>query len=164
MILVKEMERLLGEYPGHTTRSFVLCPNCTDAEPYLFDFEFLKPGPLSSSCSRGIGIPHNCTKRRSIELEKIVPPEGITIVSHIYAPRFVTLVLVESIVEAYMQVLTFYLANTPPLVVDVYIGTLYCILLTDIEAGSTPVCLRFSRPPETRILLVKIDRQRLATA
>jgi len=91
----------------------------------LFDFEFLRPGPLSNSCSRGIGIPHNCTKRRSIELEKIVPPEGITIVPHIYAPSFVTLVLVESIVGAYMQVLTFYLANTPPLVVDVYIGTLY---------------------------------------
>ena len=38
-----------------------------------------------------------------------------TIVSRIYAPRFATLALVESVGGAYMRDLTFYLANTPPL-------------------------------------------------
>ena len=50
-----------------------------------------------------------------------------------------------------MQDLTFYLANTPPLPVpplDVDTGTLY---YRQIEAGSTPVCFGFSRPPETQI-------------
>ena len=49
-----------------------------------------------------------------------------------------------------MQDLTFYLVNTPPPLVpclDVDRGTLY---YRSIEAHSTPVCLRFSRPPETR--------------
>jgi len=51
--------------------------------------------------------------------------------------------------RAYMRDLTFYLANTPPLPgphVDVDIG----ILQTATEAGSTPICLHFSCPPETR--------------
>jgi len=52
-----------------------------------------------------------------------------TVVSHIYAgPRFATLAL-ESVGGAYMQDLTFYLANTPPLPgprLDVDIGTLQC--------------------------------------
>ena len=46
----------------------------------------------------------------------------------IYAPRFATLVLVDSVGGAYMRDLTFYLANTPSLPVprlDVDIGTLY---------------------------------------
>ena len=38
----------------------------------------------------------------------------ITVVSHIYAPCFITLVLVESVGEAYTWDLTFYLVNTPP--------------------------------------------------
>jgi len=37
-----------------------------------------------------------------------------TVVSRIYAPRFATLALVESVGGAYMRDLTFYLANTPP--------------------------------------------------
>jgi len=44
--------------------------------------------------------------------------------------------------------LTFYLTNMPPLPgphLDVDI-----ILQTVTEAGSTPICLRFSCPPETR--------------
>ena len=51
-----------------------------------------------------------------------------------------------------MRNLTFYLVNTPPLLVprlDVDIGTLY--YYKPIEAGSAPVCLCFSHPPETRI-------------
>ena len=70
----------------------------------------------------------------------------ITVVSRIYAPRFATLALVESIGGAYMRDLTFYLANVPPLPgprLDVDIG----ILQTVIEAGSTLICLRFSCPP-----------------
>jgi len=47
------------------------------------------------------------------------PPIGIffhnTVVSRIYAPRFATLTVVESVGGAYMRELTFYLANTPPL-------------------------------------------------
>jgi len=65
-------------------------------------------------------------------------------------PRFATLVLVKSIGGAYMQDQTFYLTNIPPLPVphlDVDIGTLY---YRPIEAGSTPIFLCFSRPPETR--------------
>lgn len=78
MLLVAEMERLLQMYPGHRTGRFVQCPNCTDVEPYLFDFEFLSPGPLSNSCNCGIhcGYRH-CSKRSSIVLEQIVPPTGI---------------------------------------------------------------------------------------
>ena len=67
----------------------------------------------------------------------------ITVVSRIYAPRFATLA---SIGGAYMWDLTFYLANVPPLPgprLDVDIG----ILQTVTEAGSTPICLRFSCPP-----------------
>ena len=61
-----------------------------------------------------------------------------TLVSRIYAPHFVTLVLVESVGGAYMQDLTFYLANTPPLPVprlclDVDIGT-----YRPIEAADLP--------------------------
>ena len=37
--------------------------------------------------------------------------------SRIYAPRFATLTLVESVGGVYMRDLTFYLANTPPLLV-----------------------------------------------
>jgi len=53
-----------------------------------------------------------------------------------------------------MRDLTFYLMNTPPLPVpclDVH------ILQTDTEAGSTRSYTGPSRPPETRIPLVKID-------
>jgi len=49
---------------------------------------------------------------------------------------------------AYMWDLTFYVVNMPPLLVphlDVDIGMYY----KPIEAGLTPVCLRFFRPPET---------------
>ena len=70
----------------------------------------------------------------------------ITVVSRIYDPRFATLALVESIGGAYMRDLTFYLANVPLLPgprLDVDIG----ILQTVTEAGSTPICLRFSCPP-----------------
>ena len=69
-----------------------------------------------------------------------------TVVSHIYAPRFATLALVESVRGAYMQDLTFYLANTLPLLVpclDVDIGTLYYRL---IEAADLPSLLILSSP------------------
>jgi len=50
-----------------------------------------------------------------------------TVVSRIYAPHFATLALVESVGGwAYMRDLTFYLANTPPLLMPrlgVDIGT-----------------------------------------
>ena len=39
------------------------------------------------------------------------------VVSRIYAPHFATLALLESVGGAYMRDLTFYLANTPPLLV-----------------------------------------------
>ena len=58
--------------------------------------------------------------------------ESNTVVSRICAPRFATLALVESVGGAYMQDLTFYLANTPPLPVpclDADIGTLYYRLI-----------------------------------
>ena len=64
-----------------------------------------------------------------------------TVVSCIYAPRFATLTLVENIRGAYMQDLTFYLANMPPLPVpclDVDIGTLY---YRPIEAADLPSLL-----------------------
>ena len=73
-----------------------------------------------------------------------------TIVSHIYAPRFA---LVKSVGGAYLQDLTFYLANTTPLsgqCLDVDIGILQLQTITELEAGSTPIGLRFSCPPETR--------------
>ena len=38
---------------------------------------------------------------------------GCTVMSRIYAPRFATLALDESVGGAYMRELTFYLANTP---------------------------------------------------
>ena len=68
--------------------------------------------------------------------------------SHIYAPRFATLALVESLGwgggGAYMWDLTFYLANTLPLPVprlDVDIGTLY---YRPIEAAHLPSLLILS--------------------
>jgi len=45
-----------------------------------------------------------------------------------------------------MRDLTFYLANTPPLLVDVDTEILY---YRPIEGDSTPVCLHFSRPQAT---------------
>ena len=68
----------------------------------------------------------------------------------IYAPRFATLVLVDSVGGAYMRDLTFYLANTPSLPVprlDVDIGTLY---YRPIEAADLPSLLILSS-------MVKID-------
>ena len=75
-----------------------------------------------------------------------------TVVSRIYAPRFATSAVVESVGGAYMHMrdLTFYFANTPPLPgphLDVDMGA---ILKTVTEAGLTPICLRSSCPPETR--------------
>jgi len=51
-----------------------------------------------------------------------------TVVSRIYAPRFATLALVESVGGAYMWDLTFNLTNTLPLPgprqdVDIHVGT-----------------------------------------
>jgi len=64
-----------------------------------------------------------------------------TVVSRIYAPRFATLALVESVGGgAYMRDLTFYLANTPPLPVprlDVDITLYY----RPIEAADLPSLL-----------------------
>ena len=60
--------------------------------------------------------------------------------SRIYAPRFATLTLVESVGGAYMWDLTFYLANTPPLPVprlDVDITLYY----RPIEAADLPLLL-----------------------
>ena len=60
-----------------------------------------------------------------------------TVVSRIYAPRFATLTLVESVGGAYMRDLTFYLTNTPPLPVprlDVDI-TLYYIIVRHCLGG-----------------------------
>jgi len=51
--------------------------------------------------------------------------ESITVVSRIYASRFATLALVESVGGAYMQDLTFYLAPLPVPRLDADIGTLY---------------------------------------
>ena len=65
----------------------------------------------------------------------------VTVVSRIYAPRFATLALVESVRGAYMRDLTFYLANTLPLLVpclDVDIGTLY---YRPIKAADLPSLL-----------------------
>ena len=71
--------------------------------------------------------------------------------SRIYTPRFATLALVENVGGAggsYVWNPIFYLAKTPPLpgprlVVD--IGT----YITDrTETDPTPICLRFSCPPE----------------
>jgi len=69
-------------------------------------------------------------------------------VSRIYAPPFATLALVENVGGAYMRDLTFYLANTPPLLVprlDVH------ILQTYTEAGSACSYTGLSHPPETQI-------------
>ena len=65
-------------------------------------------------------------------------------------PQFCNLSTSQMCRGAYMGDLTFYVVNTPPLPVprlDVYIRMHY----RPIEAGSTPVCLCFFRPPETRI-------------
>jgi len=67
-----------------------------------------------------------------------------------YAPRFATLALVESIGGAYMRGLTFYLANTPPLPVprlDDDIGTLY----RPIEAADLPLLLILSSPEPQKL-------------
>jgi len=68
-------------------------------------------------------------------------------VSRIYAPRFATLALVENVGGgAYMQDLTFYLANTPPLPVPrlvVDIGTLY---YRQVEAADLPSLLTLLSP------------------
>ena len=78
-----------------------------------------------------------------------------TIVSHIYAPHFATLALLESIGGAYMQDLQFYFANTPPLPVPridvVDIGTL---LQTDKSWFDTDLPSLLS---SSRKLIVKID-------
>ena len=66
--------------------------------------------------------------------------EDSTVVSRIYAPRFATLALVESVGGTYMRDLTFYLANMPPLTrprLDFDIVILYM------------QTVRFSCPPET---------------
>ena len=63
-----------------------------------------------------------------------------TVVSRIYAPRFATLTLVERVGGTYMWGLTFYLANTPPLLVprlDVDITLYY----RPIEAANLPSLL-----------------------
>jgi len=41
----------------------------------------------------------------------VLRKKALTVVSRIYAPRFATLALVESVRGAYMQDLTFYLVN-----------------------------------------------------
>ena len=76
-----------------------------------------------------------------------------TVVSHIYAPPFATLMQVENVGGAYMRDLTFYPANTPPLPLprlDVDITLYYRLIeaadllvqkldgqdrLTDLEVG-----------------------------
>jgi len=79
-----------------------------------------------------------------------------TVVSHIYAPRFTTLVLVESVGGTYMQYLTFYLVNTPPLPVPhlgVDMETLY---YSPIEVADLPSLLILSsQSPESQ----KLDGQ-----
>ena len=76
--------------------------------------------------------------------------------SRIDAPHFATLALVESAGGAYMQDVTFYLANTPPLPVsrlDVNIGTLY---YRPVEAADLPsLLILLSQSPEPQ----KLDGQ-----
>jgi len=85
-----------------------------------------------------------------------------TVVSRIYDPYFATLVLVEhggwGGLYAGSDIL--YRKYTPLLVpcLDIDVGTLY---YRPIEAGSTPVCLCFSRPPEPRL---PFGQDRLTTA
>ena len=60
--------------------------------------------------------------------QEIWHPRSYTVVSRIYAPPFCNLSASRKCRGAYMQDLTFYLANTPPLPMprlDVDIGTLY---------------------------------------
>jgi len=77
-----------------------------------------------------------------------------TVVSRIYAPRFATLALLDSVGGAYMRDLTFYLTNTPPLPgprLDVDIGTL---LQTDRSWFNTDLPSLLS---SSRKSIVKID-------
>ena len=78
MLLVKQMERLLSTYPGHRAQRFVLCPRCierAEADPYLFHFEYLSPGPLSHHFVIRC-IYCFIKKLKDIEVEQIVPPNG----------------------------------------------------------------------------------------
>ena len=78
MLLVKQMERLLSTYPGHRAQRFVLCPSCikrAEADPYLFHFEYLSPGPLSQNFV--VRCKYCFVKKlKGIEIEQIVPPNG----------------------------------------------------------------------------------------
>ena len=75
-----------------------------------------------------------------------------TMVSHIYAPCFATLALVESVGGLICRIQHFILQLRPLFPVpclDIYMGTLIYYRL--IEAGSTSVYLHFSDPPEIQI-------------
>ena len=76
---------------------------------------------------------------------------GHAVVSRIYAPRFATLALVESVKgggrgEAYMRDLTY----APSSGATPRYWHRNILLHTVSEAGSTPICLCFSCPPETQ--------------
>ena len=160
----------MNTHPSRLISPITVQASCTIVHPWLMNGDiiiirwFLQKPSLPKLSKNASGI----TKQREwVTLMALICVHHIcTMVSHIYAPCFATLALVESVGGPYMQDLTFYLAITPTFSSAMPRCLHGNINILQTDRSWFNICLPslLSSSRNSKYLVVKIDWQRLATA